>query len=73
MSAQDLDDELQAVADAQNGDVVGAGVVKESVGEGGGADLVDGVGPAREDEERGVVGLDGGQRGGAGQAHGAHG
>lgn len=60
MAAEDLDNELETIADAQNGDAVQEGVVKEGGGKGRGARLVHGVGASRENDQRGGVGGYGG-------------
>lgn len=60
-AAEALDEELEAVADAEDRDGVVAGPVEEAVGEGGGVRGVDGVGPAGENDDGGVEGGDGGE------------
>lgn len=73
LPAEVVDEELHAVADAEDGDPVGADVVEEAIREGGGAGGVDGVGAAGEDDEAGAVLGDVGERGGAVEAEGEDG
>ena len=73
VAAEALNEELEAVADAEDGDAIGLGPLEEAVGEGGGVGGVDGVGPAGENDDGGVEVGDGGERGGAGDAEGEDG
>lgn len=70
LAPQFLHDELQAVADAQNGDVFGLHVVDELGGEAGRALGVDAVRAAGEDDSARVQFGDGLQSGGAADAEG---
>lgn len=72
-SAELLGEELHPVADPEDVDPPLLDEFEESVGEGGGAVGVDGVGPAGEDDDGGVEGGDGRKGGGAGDAEGEDG
>lgn len=69
-----LHEELEAVADAEDVDAVGADVVEEAVGEGGRRVVggMDGVRATGKDDHAGVEGGDGGERRSAGHAEREH-
>lgn len=73
LAAEAVDEELEAVANAEDGDAVGLSPLEEAVGEGGGIRGVDGVGAAGEDDDGGVEFGDGVEGRGAGNAEGEHG
>lgn len=54
VAAEALNEELEAVADAEDGDAIGMGPLEEAVGEGGGVRGVDGVGAPGENDDGGV-------------------
>lgn len=72
IAAETLNEELEAVADSEDNNTVVAGPLKKTVGEGGGVGGVDGVGPAGENDDGGIVVSDGGERGSPVDTEGEH-
>lgn len=73
LAAELLDEQLHAVADAEDGDAVLLDIAEKAVGERRGVGEMDGVGSSGEDDGAGGEGGDGGEGGGAGEAEGEHG